>query len=297
MHSVAPVQPLTFDPRRIGAIKHNYHTHPLMQLDALAALARRLMPRGNCRFIKPGTKLDSPFDHDAKPHDQRDLDEVLENIDEPGSWIALYDAQVDKIYADFLAEVKGGIQALVQPDQRIDDIRAFFFLSAPPSVTPFHIDRENNFWLQIRGRKNITVFDHRDREVVPAKVVEKFILAGGLDGVRLRPEDLERGQRFECGPGDGVYFPSTTPHMTESRPEWPGADKLSISVGMVFYTNITRRHARVYMMNQFLRRLGVEPREPGVADRMDVVKAIAGRGLWAIQNGLNKLKPRKQPRA
>lgn len=293
MHSVAPVQPLTFDPRRIGAIKHNYHTHPLMQLDALAALAHRLMPGGNCRFIKPGTKLDSPFDHAAKPHDQRDLDEVFERIEEPGSWIALYDAQVDKVYADFLAEVREGIQALVLPDQRIFDIRAFFFLSAPPSVTPFHIDRENNFWLQIRGRKNITVFDHRDRQVVPAKVVENFILSGGLEGVRLRPENLERGQRFECGPGDGVYFPSTTPHMTESRPEWPGADKLSISVGMVFYTNVTRRHARVHMMNHFLRQWGVEPREPGVADRMDVVKAATGRGLWALRNGIKKLTGRK----
>ncbi len=296
MHSVVPVQPSAFDPRRIGAIKHNYHTHPLMQMDALAALAHRLMPTGNCRFIKPGMKLDSPFDHDSKPHDQRDLGEVLERIEEPGSWIALYDAQVDHVYAEFLAEVRQAVQGLVLPDQHIDDIRAFFFLSAPPSVTPFHIDRENNFWLQIRGQKAITVFDHRDREVIPARVVERFILSGNLDQVRLRPELLARGQRFLCGPGDGVYFPSTTPHMTESRPEWPGSDKLSISVGMVFYTNVTRRHARVHMMNHFLRRIGVNPREPGTADRLDVAKAFAGRGLWGIQSRLDRLTGRKVQR-
>lgn len=294
MHSVAPVQPSSFDPRKIGAIKHNYHTHPLMQLDALAALAHRLMPSGKCRFIRPGTRLDSSFDHDSKPHDGRDLDAVFERIEEQGSWIALYDAQVDKVYAEFLEDVRRGIQALVLPDQRIHDIRAFFFLSAPPSVTPFHIDRENNFWLQIRGRKAITVFDHRDREIVPAQVVERFILTGNLDSVRLRPEHLQRGQRFECGPGDGVYFPSTTPHMTESQPEWPGADKLSISVGMVFYTNVTTRHARVHRLNRFLRRWGIAPREPGYADRLDMVKAMVGGGVSLFERGLRKLS-RKRP--
>ena len=55
---------------------------------------------------------------------------------------------------------------------------------------------------------------------------------------------LPLGRRFECGPGDGAYFPSTTPHMTESRPEWNQGDSLSISVGMVFYSNVTRRDAR-----------------------------------------------------
>jgi hypothetical protein len=54
-------------------------------------------------------------------------------------------------------------------------------------MTPFHIDRENNFWLQIRGRKTLTLWDHRDRSVVPAEAVERFILFGDLDDVRLPP--------------------------------------------------------------------------------------------------------------
>ena len=68
--------------------------------------------------------------------------------------------------------------------------------------------------------------------------------------------------------------------MTESRPEWPGADTLSISIGMVFYSNITSRHARVHMMNHMLRTCGLNPTEPGTADGRDHIKAICGRSLW-----------------
>lgn len=47
MPVITPVES-TFAPHQIGAIRHTYHEHPLMQVDALAALAHRLMPLGNC---------------------------------------------------------------------------------------------------------------------------------------------------------------------------------------------------------------------------------------------------------
>lgn len=289
MSSITPVDSTAFDPRRIASIRHDYHLHPLLQIDELSALARRLMPFGNCRFVSGVAKLDSPFDHRETPYDGKSLDQVLERIEEPGSWIAIYDAQHDHVVRDMLRGVRDQIQELVLPDQRIDDIRAFIFVSAPPSVTPFHIDRENNFWLQLRGRKTITVFDHRDRDVVAAKDVERFIILGGLQNVKLRHDLLARGQRYECGPGDGVYFPSTTPHMTETTPDPTGVEKLSISVGMVFYTDVTRRHARAHAMNYMLRGLGVSPRQPGENDTLDRVKAFTGRGLWAVRRACHRL--------
>jgi hypothetical protein len=296
MHSITPVEN-AFTSDRIGAIRHTYHEHPLMQMDALAALAHRLMPLGKCRFVKPGMKLDSTFEHRDSPYERPNLDEFFARIEEPGSWIALYDAQADQIYADFLAEVRVGIQQLVAPDQRIEDVRAFIFISAPPSVTPFHIDRENNFWLQIRGRKALTVFDHRDRSVVPATEVEHFILTGALDKVRLHPEYIEKGIRFDCGPGDGVYFPSTTPHMTESRPEWLGSDTLSISIGMVFYSNVTHRHARVHKLNRVLRAWGMTPNEPGNSLSLDRIKGFFGPVLWPIWRRFEKLIGRARPQS
>jgi len=283
-HFIEPVAPATFDPRRLAPIRHDFHRHPLLQIDALSELAQRLMPLGKCRFIRPGMRLDSPFDHSSAPADGQSLAEFLRRIEEPGSWLALYDAQVDPIYRQVLGEVRDHIQRLVAPSQRVRDVRSFLFLSAPPSVTPFHIDRENNFWLQIRGHKALTLWDHRDRATVPASAVEDFILRGQLGGVQLRDEHMARAQRFECGPGDGVYFPSTTPHMTESHPERNHGDTLSISVGMVFYTNVTRRHSWAYMLHPTLRALGIEPRLPGDSAARDRVKGWLGRPLWQLRD-------------
>jgi hypothetical protein len=116
----------------------------------------------------------------------------------------------------------------------IDRLAGYLLISAPPSVTPFHIDRENSFWLQIRGRKTIAVWDHLDREVVASRDVANFLLSGSLTNVRLNEAHRERGREFHCGPGQGVYFPSTSPHMTHTNADWvrPG-DGVSISIGVV----------------------------------------------------------------
>jgi hypothetical protein len=290
MHFLEPAPSVAFEPHRLASLRHNFDQHPLLQFEQLAALARRLMPLGKCRFIQPGMQTDSSFDHAPASPDGRSLDEVLANFERPGSWLALYDAQVDPKYREVLAEVGQHIKRLIAPSQTLHDLRSFLFLSAPPSVTPFHIDRENNFWLQIRGRKTLTLWDPRDRATVAAKDVEDFILRGDLHNVKLNPEALSRSTRFSCGPGDGVYFPSTTPHMTETSVADNAGDTLSISVGMVFYTNVTQRHQRTYLMNRQMRALGLRPRPPGDSVVRDTVKGWIGRGLWPLRR-LRRLWP------
>ena len=156
------------------------------------------------------------------------------------------------------------------------------FLSAPPSVTPFHIDRENNLWLQIRGRKIINVWDHTDRQVVEGKHVDSFIVSGTLEHVRLQEGFRERSHECDVGPGDGVYFPATSPHMTRTTTDWvrPG-DGISISVGVVFYTRHTYREANIHACNVLLRRFGITPRQPGANRLVDSLKFACGRAhVW-----------------
>ena len=161
------------------------------------------------------------------------------------------------------------------------------FISAPPSVTPFHIDRENNFWLQIMGRKTMNVWDHTDREVVRAADVDQFIVSGSLDNVRLKDGDLERSHEFDVGPGNGVYFPCTSPHSTRCGTDWvtPG-DGISISIGVVFYTAHTRFLAHAHAWNMFLRSFGLSPDDVGKSGFIDRVKYLGGRGLVLGRNAI-----------
>jgi hypothetical protein len=274
-----------FSSRRIERLHHNFDQHPLMQLPQLGELARELMPLRKCRFIRPGTTQASDFWHDPDSPDGRSIEEVIQRIEEPGSWLALYNVEVIPRYQAFLAEAMQSMKPFVERDQsRIRLLTGFIFISAPPSVTPFHIDRENNFWLQIRGRKVMNVWDHRDRTVVPDSAVEEFIINRSLARVRLRDELTARSRQFNVGAGDGVYFPSTSPHMTNSDTSWVnGDDKVSVSIGINFYTDLTRRHAQVHQFNSVIRKLGVSPRGPGESTLVDAMKAPIGHIVGAAR--------------
>jgi hypothetical protein len=282
-HRIWPADPASFSTRRMGALRHNFDQHPLFQLPALEALAQRLMPSGQCRFLKPGTKPGSAFSHEPVHPKGWPIEEVFRRLEEPGSWIALYDVETDPTYQAALRSIVDDLRPLIEREQPgIFLVTGFIFISAPPSVTPFHIDRENNFWLQLRGRKTMHVWDNTDRHVIPAPAVENFI-AGG-DQSPYREEFRARSHVFQTQAGDGVYFPSTSPHMTETDTSWvqPG-DGLSISLGVNFYTEVTRRTARVHQFNRVLRRLGVTPSFPGQSQAADAIKAPLGHWLAAAR--------------
>jgi hypothetical protein len=279
-----------FSTHRIAPLRHNFDQHPMLQLPQLAELAREMVPAGLCRFIVPGSTQSSEFFHQPTCFDGRDVDEVFRRIEEPGSWIALYNVETVPRYRAFLDEVMDTVRPLVEHEQpNIFMVNGFIFISAPPSVTPFHIDRENNFWLQIKGRKAITVWDHNDRKIVPAKDVEDFIVYRSLDRVRLKEEFRVTGRDLDRGPGEGLYFPSTTPHMTRTTTEWvvPG-DGVSISIGVTFYTSVTRRYALVHQVNRALRRMGLDPTPPGRSAWRDILKAPLGKAIVATQKRRSK---------
>lgn len=284
-HRIRAVDDAGFSLRRMGPIRHDYHLHPLMRMDSLEKLAKRLVATDQCRFIARDTAVDTPFHHVKESPDGRDIGEVFRRIEEPGSWVALYNVQTDPEYHRFVWQVMESARHIVDKEEKVFDVRGFIFISAPPSVTPFHIDRENNFWLQVHGRKTIHLWDRDDREVVGAADVEDFIVYRGLENVRLREGMVARSAEFDCGPGEGVYFPSTTPHMTRSEPAWtcPG-DGVAVSIGIVFYTDVTRRHAYVHTVNRMLRRyLKWNPRMPGRSAVVDAIKYPIGRMAVAFR--------------
>ncbi len=279
--TLRPAEPFGAD--RICRLHHDVDGHPLMQLDALRELAHELQPVAGCRFLAPGTADSAAFTHAERSHQGWALDEVFHRIEEPGTWIALYNVEQVPRYAALLQAVVRSMQAAVEREQGgVFLVTGFIFISAPPSVTPYHIDRENNFWLQIRGRKTLSVWDHR---VTPEPAVEEFIVHRNLDGVRLTDELRARAIELDAGAGDGMYFPATTPHLTRSSREWvrPG-DGVAISIGINFYTRVTRRRALAHQANRVLRRAGLTPRRPGESRWLDTLKMPLGAlALRALQ--------------
>ena len=103
-----------FSTAKVCPIHHNYHLHPLMQMDRLAQLAKSLMPKGQCRFIAPGTTQASPFSHKAQSPEGLGIEEIFRRIEEPGSWVALYHVETDPSYDRFLHDALGTVKNLIE---------------------------------------------------------------------------------------------------------------------------------------------------------------------------------------
>lgn len=98
---------------------------------------------------------------------------MFRRIEEPCSWIALYNVETVPRYQRFLHEVLETVRPFNERERPgVFLVPGFIFISVSPSVTPFHIDREYDFWLQIRGRKILGLWDHQDRQTVVADAVE-----------------------------------------------------------------------------------------------------------------------------
>lgn len=280
--------------RTVTPFKHSLSNHPLLQLPRLQQLAESLLDSGQCKFIAANATQTSPFSTMNRNPEGRSIADIFARIEEPGSWISMYNVETDPEYRQFLQDALSTIRPLIDlQDPGMFNVGGFIFVSAPPSVTPFHIDRENNFWLQIRGRKTINVWNPNDRVAVSEAAVENFIVQGDLADVCFRDEIRSRSFAAEMGPGEGVYMPSTSAHMTRADTGWvrPG-DGYAISIAMVFYSKATRRAANLYALNQFLRWRGLVPTPPGQSRWLDTVKYPIARALVLGRKYLRGYKPR-----
>ncbi|APG05721.1 hypothetical protein BJI69_18660 [Luteibacter rhizovicinus DSM 16549] len=136
----------------------------------------------------------------------------------------------------------------------------------------------------------MSVWEPSDREAVTAAHVEDFIVSHTLRDVRLKDSSRASSHEFDSGPGHGVYFPTTSPHMTHTTTDWaaPG-NGVSVSVGVTFYTRHTVHLARVHQFNRVCRKyLHVTPTYPGVSPLSDAIKAPLGLAFaigrqWALR--------------
>jgi len=292
-HRVWADDPASFSTHKITPLHHNFHEHPLFQVPELVKLGMELAPLEQCRFMRPGLTVASVIAHDSRHPDGRSIEEFFQRAEEPGSSVAFYNIEVIPRYQALLLSVVNSMRSIIEREQPdIFRINGFVFFSAPPSVTPFHIDRENNVWLQLHGRKIMNVWDHRDRTIVPADGVEDFIVTHSLSKARFKEEFLPRSFEFDARPGEGLYFPSTSPHMTRSKTDWtaPG-DRLSISIGVTFYTSVTRKVARIHQVNRIMRKCGLSPSYPGKSPTADAVKASVGGLVGAARARLVRMAP------
>jgi hypothetical protein len=278
------IEPATFDPWKVQAVTHALIDHPLLQIDALVELGRRQQQRNLVRTHSAEATAGTSFADAPNLHPNRqDAATTLADIEKAKAWMSLLNVQADPIYRRLIEEVLDEVRPIVDRRDRGMCYRAgWIFVSSPSTVTPFHMDHEHNFILQIRGRKRLYTWDPFDRVVVSERAQELFHDQHSRELVVWNDAWRARARVFELEPGLGGYMPSTTPHLVEN------GDGPSITMSFTYYTDATRERELLYRGNAALRRLGIDPRPVGASPGRDRVKRTVLNGYTAARNAVRR---------
>lgn len=264
-------------PLRLG---HGLADHPLLQLDALAALAQRLAPR----FHEFNAAVDLPLGiaNTETPGNGLTIHQTIERIAECGSWVLLKYIENDPLYARLMDEVLAEIAPVVAPTTgEMLRLEGFVFISSPRAVTPLHFDPEYNILFQARGSKTMTLFPPADPEIVSQEFFEAYF-AGGPRNLPWHEEWRARETAIAIVPGEAIYVPILAPHWVRTH------DEVSVSLSLTWRSEWSCHHADACRFNRRLRKLGLTPRPLRYYPRNNRAKSYGQRALAKIEHAVSR---------
>lgn len=277
-----------FDPWKVAPVDHHISDHPLLQMDSLVQLGSRLAKIGRVRTHSSDAYAGTAFNHAPMLYpNQRSAEETLANIVSAKAWMSLLNVQTDEVYRclvdEVLDDLKPGIDRV---DQGMVYRGGWIFVTSPNTITPFHMDKEHNFILQIRGHKRLLVWEPDDIVVLSEAARDLFHANHSRDLVVWTEAARTRAQVFNLEPGMGAYMPSTSPHLVEN------GDNVSVTVSFTYYTDATRRDSRLHALHHRLRTWGVNPSPVGAYPLVDTCMDAALRGARQAHQMLDALRGR-----
>jgi Cupin-like domain len=279
--NIAPVitadaNALTRDfPMKPFAIHHKLSGHPLLTLPRIAQLASE-MPRDLIEY----NSGDASISQDPDKVKSLDLDPVavVKSIESAGAWMVLKRVEKMPEYAalleDALASVARARGFKNCEDAGFSQIEGFVFVSSPNSTTPFHMDAEDNFFVQIHGEKFFTVYDNRDGGIANDEQVEYSTTKHR--NVKFDETFAPRATEFHMFENDGCYIPYQWPHWVRT------AGTYSISLAITWKTEDVKRMNDLHFFNSMLRSLGMPQAAPGKHAVLDKAKLAVWRSARAV---------------
>jgi hypothetical protein len=269
-------------------LRHRLCGHPAFDPKSLRALALRL-PRGDVLHRHGSVPIDADFDGTHLTHaNGLSLEETFDRLQEVNGYIVLNHPERDALFRELVDEMMAELRAL---DGGIYWFATYIFISSGGSVTPYHMDRELNFLLQVRGHKSVSLWDPADRSVMSELDRERLFTDFNAPRPPWRDALLATEQRFEIGPGDGVHHPFIAPHVVRT------GEQPSVSWAVTFRTHRTDDRAAVHKVNRWLRKLGLEPTPQGMSPALDLMKSLGMRLYRTVTRPGDRLSPYLLPHA
>lgn len=261
-------------------IEHNLVTHPLFQLSKLIELSQRLPDR----FVEYNAgNVPISLDPSKTPRTGLSIEETIRRIEEHNSWLVLKNVEQDPEYRELLDQCLDEVMVFsesIRPGMTKRE--GFIFISSVGAITPLHIDPEHNFLLHIRGDKEVTQFDRKNREVLSEQSIEQFYL-GGHRNLKYKDEFAKAARVFKLAPGQGLHFPINAPHWVKV-----GNTGYSISFSITFRSAEANRRECIYRVNGKMREKGISPTPYGDSPLVDTIKYLPYQVLRLARKSLGR---------
>ena len=257
-------------------LRHALRDHPLLGLEALAALAQRL-PHNSTEYNKGD--LPTGVDPSSDIANGLSIGDTIRNVETCRSWAVLKNIEQDEEYRLLLLSLLDELKPLIEAKTgAMLRPQGFIFVSSPDAVTPYHFDPEHNILLQLRGTKVMTQFPAGDKFYAPDETHEAYH-TGGHRNLVWREELAAGGTAWPLAPGDGLFVPVMAPHHVKNGPE------PSISLSITWRSDWSFAEADARAFNSVLRKAGLRPRAPGRFPAQNGVKAAAWRAMRKLGLG------------
>jgi hypothetical protein len=277
----APVTPILADPG--GRFGRHYNTtpfmfphglsgHALFELPSLLALALRTPDHRDTYWSNGKVSVTDRWERSTDG--RLSLNDTITGIADNNSLVILKHTEQDAVYGPLL---QGFLEKAVQfsGDVMRRDIivgEVLILISSPNRLTPYHVDAETNFLVQVTGNKTLCVFDQTDRALVPHAERERYF-AGDFNGAAYREEKQKDATKYDLRAGFGVHIPVFAPHWVQNH------DNISVALSVNYELRSVARMGRIYQVNRYLRRAGLDPVPPGQSAWRDRLKLAAAKGL------------------
>jgi len=257
------------------AFAHRLAHHELFDLKCIARASEHVVDDGYYqRHVKSS---DRQIDKSLLKH--RLSDSIARLEDGEAHWLKLSHVEelglgYRELMHELLAELEERLEVPIR--RRMTFCGMTVFMNSPGLDVPYHFDHETNFLLQIRGTKDVYLWDAHDPEVLTQRELERFYRGSSMAGV-WRDELMARATRYPLTPGAAVHHPPLAPHMIRN------GNQVSVSLSLYYVLPETDVAARIYQANYCMRRYGLRPRAPGASARSDRAKIALVSALSATR--------------
>jgi hypothetical protein len=256
---------------------HTLAGHPLFTVEKLLEVAKAASRRaGDLYFDAGDIKVDQKWG--SIPLSEMTYVQALKRIETAGAWMIMKHVESDPAYQDVLdgctrsvMEAAGPLGALLSKPEML------VIVSSPNRVTPFHMDGECNFLVQVAGTKTVRVYDRSNPEVLTEEEKENFYTCDEF-AANYKPGVDRHAHQVELAPGQGVHIPVIFPHWVQNGPEV----SVSLSINYEFPDSY---RADYYRANRTLRKFGIKPKPVGASAWGDAWKMRLYRMLGSPKKG------------